>query len=184
VHGPLRLVELQAVRLEFETAEIQDAAYVRLEVVDDILVLDAEHLASKGVVPMRHQLEVGAVIAGDVFDAVGELLPRGKQLLEVAEAAGHRLAARVDDPGVREHELDQTQMPEIIRHLVDEVGLARAVDARVLKVFFAKSFAFLGGELCEYARVSGIPRIRLAPLQVLHEPRYVRELHRALYLGV
>jgi len=49
---------------------------------------------------MFHQLQIGPVVPRDILDAVSELLSGGEQLLEVAEAAGHRFAPRVNDPGV------------------------------------------------------------------------------------
>ncbi len=81
--------------------------------------------------PVRHELHVRAVVTANVLQAVGELLSRGVELLDVAEATGHGLAARVDDPRFRKDQMDQTQMPEVVRHLVDEERLADAVDARV-----------------------------------------------------
>ena len=49
--------------------------------------------------------------------------PVGEQLLEVAEAAGHGLAARIDDLGVRQDQVDQADVAEVVRHLVDEERL-------------------------------------------------------------
>ena len=95
--------------------------------------------AGKYRVPVAHQLEVRAVVARDVFQAVGEHLALGEQLLEVAEAAGHGVAARVDDPGVRQHQMNQTDVPEVVRHLVDEVGLIGAIDAGIAQVFLTQA---------------------------------------------
>jgi hypothetical protein len=59
------------------------------------------HLSRKYPVAVSHQLEIRPVVARDVLDVVGELLPTGKQLFQVAEAARHGLAADIDDPGLR-----------------------------------------------------------------------------------
>src|ERR1700676_1310790 len=136
--APLGLVELHALRFELETAEIQDSAHIGFEILDHVFVLDAQYLSRQDRVPMRHQLDVGSVIPADVFEAVGELLTGGKQLLEVAETTGHGIAARIDDLGIRQDQVDQAEMPEIIRHLVDEEGFVRPVDARVAEVFPAQ----------------------------------------------
>jgi hypothetical protein len=56
---------------------------------------------------VSHQLEIGPVVAGNILDAIGELLPSGKQLLQVAKAARHGFASRVDDFGIRHHEMDE-----------------------------------------------------------------------------
>src|SRR5579872_7490237 len=82
-------------------------------------------------VPVSHQLKIGPVVAGDILDATGELLPTGKQLLQVAETARHRFAPHVDDFGVRHHEMDQPDVAEVVRHLVDEEWLMPTVSARV-----------------------------------------------------
>src|ERR1700730_3031322 len=78
VDPAFRLVEIDARRFEIEIAEIQDAAHIRLEILDDVFVLYAQYLARKRLVPVRHQVDIHTVIAGDVLDAVGELLPGGK----------------------------------------------------------------------------------------------------------
>ena len=41
-------------------------------------------------------------------------------LLEVGEAAGERRTARIDDLRVRQHQVDQPDVIEVGRHLVDE----------------------------------------------------------------
>jgi hypothetical protein len=48
------------------------------------------------------------IVAGDVIDAIGELLPRGEQLLEIAEAARHGIPSGIDNLGVWQHQVDET----------------------------------------------------------------------------
>ena len=68
-----------------------------------------------------------------------------KELLQIAQAARHRFAPRIDDPRVGKHQVDQADMAKIIRHLVDETRLAGAVDLRIAKIFFGKNGkGFLG----------------------------------------
>jgi hypothetical protein len=55
VDGPLGLVELETARFEFEPAEFEDTAHVPLEIVDDILVLDAQYPVGKRSLPMCHE---------------------------------------------------------------------------------------------------------------------------------
>src|SRR5260370_5648844 len=99
----LVFVELQASRLEVETAEIENPSHIALQVVDHILVQDAQNLSREREIPMFHQLQIGPVVPRDIFDAVSELLPGGEQLVEVAEAAGHPLAPRGDERGRSQH---------------------------------------------------------------------------------
>src|SRR6266702_455791 len=80
----LVLVELQASRLEVETAEIENSPHIALQVVDHILVQDAQNLSREREIPMVHQLQIGPVVPRDILDAVCEFLSRGEQLLEVA----------------------------------------------------------------------------------------------------
>ena len=87
---------------------------------------------------MSHQLEIGTVVASDVLNAVGELLPSGKQLLQIAEAARHGLSPHVNDFGVRHHEMDEPDVEEVVRHLVDEEWLIAAIGARVGQVALAE----------------------------------------------
>src|SRR5207253_6161411 len=93
-------VVLEARPLEGQLAELEQPPHAPLEILDDVLVVDAQHPTREHGVPVLHELEVGAIVAGDVIDAVSELLTAGVELLQVPEAAGHRLAARIDDPGV------------------------------------------------------------------------------------
>src|SRR5256886_16378521 len=127
----LGAVVVQARRLERQFAELEQAPDAAFKILDDVLVMDAQHPTRQHSIPMLHELEVSAVVAGDVLDAVSELLAAGVQLLEVPETAGHRLAARVDDLGVRQHQMNETDVPGIVRHLVDEARVSAAGDAGI-----------------------------------------------------
>ena len=97
---------------------------------------------------MLHQFDVAAVISPEIVEAVRELLPVREQLLEIAEAAGQGVAARIDDLGVRQDQLDEPQVLEVIRHLVDEEGLAGlALDAGVGEVLLAERPAVPGAQI-------------------------------------
>src|SRR6267142_1187936 len=181
-HATLGLVKLETRRLELEAAELEYPPYVVLEVLDYVLVLDTQNLSREHGVPMRHQLDVSAVVPSDVLEAVSELLACGEQLLEVAEAAGHRFATRVDEFRVGQDQVDEPDVAEVVRHLVDEKRLGGAEHPRVLEVLFPGSPQLLCAELHEHPRVARFRLIVLASLQVVDEPRYVRELHRALDL--
>src|SRR5437763_12333747 len=182
--APLGAVELYAGGLERQSEEVQQAADVAFEILDDTLVLHAQDPPRQHRVPVGRDVDICTVVAPDVLQAVGELLSRGEELLEVAEAAGERLAAGIDDPRVRQDEVDQADVAEVVRHLVDEVRLTGAVHARVRDVFLAEAEPLRRGEIREQRRVAcrGIPV--LASAQLLNHARNVRELHRALDLRV
>src|SRR2546430_12848888 len=125
----LGAVVVQARRLERQFAELEQAPHAPLKILDDVLVMDAQHPTRQHRIPMLHELEVSAVVAGDVLDAVSELLAAGVHLLEVPETAGHRLAARIDDPGGRQDEGNNTDVPGVVPHLFDEARAVAAGDA-------------------------------------------------------
>ena len=80
---------------------------------------------------MVHEFDVVTVIAADVGEVVSKFLALGEQLFESAEAAGHRVSARVDNLRIRQYQLDQADMPEVVRHFVDKERCVLAVDASV-----------------------------------------------------
>src|SRR5262249_7270182 len=133
-----RLIELDATRLKLQTAEIQHAPHISFEVFNDVFVGYPEDPAGKRGVPVLHQLEIGPVVAGDVLDTIGKLLSTRKQLLQIAEAAGHGLASRVNDPGVRQHEMDQPNVSKVVGHFVDEERSIPAISACVADVSLAE----------------------------------------------
>src|ERR1700691_1411842 len=138
-YAALGLMKLHAARLEVQAAKVENPPHIAFEVIDHLLVLDSENPSGQPAVPVPHQLEIRAVVARDVLDAVRELLSGGEQLLQIAETAGHGLAAGVDDLGVRQYQVNETYMPEVVRHLVDEVRPVRPVNAGIAEVFFAQS---------------------------------------------
>src|ERR1700735_2275709 len=85
-------------------------------------------------VPVPHEFQVIAVVARDTLQAVGEFLALRKQLLEVTEATGHGFAPRIDDNGAGQDAMDQTNVPKVVRHFVDEAPPVSAVHAGVLEV--------------------------------------------------
>ena len=80
----------------------ENAPHAALQILHHILVLHAQD-APRGqrLVPVPHQLKICAVVTRDVLDAVGEFLPLGKKLFQIAETAGDWLTPCIDDTGVR-----------------------------------------------------------------------------------
>src|SRR5579859_4595630 len=142
-HASLRLIELEARRLELEAAELEDTAHVGIEIFDHILVIHAQDLPGQRLVPMVHELDVVAIIARDIIETIRELLAGSEQLLEIAEAASHRIAARVDDLGLRQYQVNESDVAEIVGHLVDKERPAGAIDTGVREVLLAEPRALL-----------------------------------------
>src|SRR3981189_1817456 len=76
----LGLVELETRRLKVQADEVESPANVVLEVLDQLFVVHPHNRPGKCRVPVRHELDVSAVISADVLKAVSELLARGEQL--------------------------------------------------------------------------------------------------------
>src|SRR5882757_3321593 len=75
-------------------------------------------------------------------------------------------------------------MPKIVRHLVDEKGLARAIDARVRKILLPEAFEVVGFEFSEYSRVARSRILGFAALQVLDHAKDIGEFHGPFDLRV
>ena len=90
--------------------------------------------------------------------------PRAKCCLKSGEAAAQRVAARIDDLRVRQDQVDQADVREVVRHLVDEERPAvLALDARALEVLLAERAQARRRPASRDARDSaGVARLRRA----------------------
>ena len=183
-HATPRFVEFDALRFELKPAEIKNAPHGARKVIDDILMMYSKNTPGEYAIPVPHQLEIRSVVARDIIDAVGELLALGKQLLKIAETARHRFTPRVDDPGIWQHQANEPQVPEVVRHLVDEEGLAGAVDPGACNILLAELQKIPMLQLCEYPRVAGIVRMRVAAPKQFDNLLDVGEFLRAFDLRV
>src|SRR6266853_1679421 len=73
---------------------------------------------------MRHELDVVAIVTAEFGELVGKILAAGEVLLEAGETAAERMAARVDNTRVGQHQVYESQVQEIVWQLVDEEGAA------------------------------------------------------------
>src|SRR5215475_4333535 len=115
---------------------------------------------------MAHQLQIAPVVARYAFHAVAEVLAAREQLLEVAEAARHRLAPHVDDPCLRQHEVYEADVLKVVRHLVDEVGPTRPVAPRAVQVALPEPAKVLALHFGQHSRVARPLGIALAALEL------------------
>ena len=79
---------------------------------------------------MPHHATVFEEVLPEFDQVVAEGLAMGEVLLEAAEAAVQRVPSGVDDLCVRQHQVDQADAGEVIRHLVGEIRQAPAVASR------------------------------------------------------
>ena len=105
-HAPLGLVELYTSSLKWQTAIVKDAPHAALEIVNQILVSYAQDAAGKDCIPMIHKLDICAVIAGDILNPVCEFLTLRESLFKVTETARHRIAARIDNLGIGQDQMN------------------------------------------------------------------------------
>ena len=75
-------------------------------------------------------------------------------------------------------------MPEVVRHLVDEVRPVAAIDARAGEVFFAELAEILGAESREDARVARLLRFGTEATQPADDLLHVGQFLRAFDLRV
>src|SRR5258707_11623734 len=101
-------------------------------------MLHAQDLPGQHGVPMLHQLNIAPIIAADVLETVRKLLAAREKLLEITEATGHRLAPRVNDLRVRQNEVNEANVAEVIRHFVDEERLPRSKYLRIVDILLTQ----------------------------------------------
>ena len=132
-----------------------------------------------GVV-VRHQRDVVGVVAADVIERIAEVLAAREVLLETGEAAAQRMTARVDDLGIRQHQVDEPDVRPVVRQLVDEVGrVGLALDAGLLQVTLAEFAQGVGFQRLEHLGVLRDFRAPVAAAQFLDDADDVRQFHRA-----
>ena len=106
-------------------------------------------------------------------------------LLEVGKAAGERRAPGVDDARVRQHQLDEPEVEEVARHLVDEIRFAeQPVRKRLGKIPFAERREFCARQLRDRLRVSRRLSRHLPYAELQRETWNIRQLAGALHLGM
>ena len=132
--SPLGPIKLNTRGFKLEAAEIQYPADVTLEVLNHVLMLHAQDLPGEYGVPVLHEFNIAPIIAAYVVKTVRKLLTAGEKLLEITEATSHRLASRVDDLRIRQNEVNETDVAEVVRHFVDEERLPRPKNLRFVDV--------------------------------------------------
>ncbi len=176
-------MEVEAGLLEGQAAEVQDAPHLGFQVVDHVLVHHAQDEAGDHPVPVVHQPYIGPVVAPHFLQAVSELLTLAEQLFEATETAGHGVAPGVDHPGIGQYQANETDMQEIVRHLVDEQGRFTPVDPGILDVLFPEAPEIV---LLQFVQDGGVPGCLLGftPAQFLRQGQYVVQFHGAVHHAV
>src|SRR5215831_3267326 len=178
------VVERQTSRVEFESAMRKDLTHAGAEVLDQVLIADPKHPSRQDPIPVTHQLQISPVIPCDILDSVAELLSSCVKLLQVADAAGHRLAPDVDDPRIRQHQVDQAYVPEVVRHLVDETRPPAPIDTRLVQVAAPKAFEQERVQARQQIRVARTAAVWSLSLQFRDDSRNVVQFLRPIDLWV
>src|SRR5256885_13523709 len=74
---------------------------------------------------MLHERNVIAIVKPQLPQVVAEFLAADEELLIAGKAAGERVTPHVNDRRVWKHQVDETDMAEVSKHLIDEVGSAQ-----------------------------------------------------------
>src|SRR5579872_4303442 len=82
--------------------------------------MHAVHTARKDLIEVRHQLDIVAIEATDIFQAVAETLPTREMLLEYRKTAREWMTAHIDDLGFRQREYDQAQVQKVVGCFIDK----------------------------------------------------------------
>src|ERR1700722_12818348 len=98
------------------------------------------------MIPVAHGVEIAPIVAPQVLEIVAEGLALREMLLVSTEASVHGVTPHVDDDGVRQHAMDEPDVAEVIRHLVDEMRPSAANRGRFLEVASAECGELLGRE--------------------------------------
>ena len=94
------------------------------------------------------------------------------------------MAAGVNDFGVRQHQVDEPYVAEVVGHLVDEEGRLLAVDAGVLDEVLAEAGEVRRLELWQHSRILAGGADFLPPAQAARQRQDVGQLQGAIHLAV
>jgi hypothetical protein len=146
-------MKIEAGLLKWQITITKDTTNLTLEILDDILMLNAQNTPREHLLPMGHHVDIGTVIPTNLVKPVGKLLPLSKQLLEATKTAGHRMAAGVNNLSLRQYELNKWDMTEIIRHLVNKVDAVTSVVLGFLNKLLTELSCLCFGKLSQNLRV-------------------------------
>src|SRR5258707_1283411 len=143
LHHTPGFVEAQALLFKGQAAVFQQFAHLAFQIRHQQFIADAVDAPGQHAVVVRHQLNIAAVEAADVTQAVREPDTGLKMLLEVRETAGQRRTPRIDDAGVGQYQVNQADVQEIGRHFVDEIrSAAQPVGPGLVQVALPQRFEF------------------------------------------
>ena len=107
-HGPVSLVKIHTGLIKRQTTIIENPPNLAFQVFQDIRVLNAQDSPFReNTVPMRHQIDIAAIVVSNIIEAVGELLTFREELLEARPTTIHRVAPRIDDLGIGQDQMHQ-----------------------------------------------------------------------------
>src|SRR4029450_6787103 len=164
--GPYRAfagVEIEARLVEFQAEIVEQAPDLALNVVDQPIVNHPVDLAALDGIHQPQPPHVVGIITGHVLHGVAVFQTLAVQLLPVGKAAGQRVAADVDDPGIGQDHAGDAYKDPVGGYRVGEKGLVRhPVDARSPKIIFAKRAKLVGAHAAHVlAEADAPPRSHL-----------------------
>ena len=119
VNGAFCLMKIQA-------GEIDKTTYAGICRLDQIFIDDLDQGQVEYLVPMRHQAIMLAIVVSKVDQVIGEQMWLYEILKKTRQTCIDRVAAAMDGACRRKHQLDQTEIEEIERRLLDDtLGVRR-----------------------------------------------------------
>ena len=147
-----------------------------LRVAYQLFVLQVQDLSGQHFIPVLHEAKVAAVVPSEILEVVAEGLALGEVLLVGAEARIHRVTAHVDDDGLRQDGMDEPDVAEIVRHLVDKVRPPRTYGTRLVEVAPAEGCEVLRRDATHALGIT--VALGAAMIELAHHRDDVGQLHR------
>ncbi len=114
-------VEREAGRVPAETAGIQQTPCLAFEVRDDRFIADlAAAIRRQEVATLLHQPFIMPIVAAEFPKMIGAVARTIEDLGIAGEAGVDRIAAAMNDAGIRQGQVDEAGIEEIARQLVDD----------------------------------------------------------------
>ena len=132
-------MKMQTLFFKRQSTVLKNPSHLRFKVAHNVLVLDIEDLAWKDVIPVIHHPVVLQIIFGQFEKVIGKRLALGKQLFETAQTAVQRMPSCIDKFRVRQDQMHEANVREIIGVFVGEKTVARSVLTGSLQVRLPQS---------------------------------------------
>lgn len=131
---------------------------------------------------MVHQVDIAAIVMANLFQTVSEFLPFREQLFEARPATVQRMTAGIDDFRIWQDEMNESEMAEIVRHLISKEGCPCPMHPSGTDVVLAEFGEVIIAELRQNSRIPLPIRCDRAPPEPVCRRQNIWQLERAINL--